>query len=292
MASEADDSSPAASESQSLVHQKAFDLTLSAATALRKEELIPVNIDVASAVATAGAALSRIMDLRDEASRLPRFDISHFDQLRVYIFALSHAHANLIAASVPPEPITALNERAVKLRDTMYLDAVALARRGLISGEQITGFKANVGYKNLAADLLGLDALLRANWHKIASRTGVQLTELDEAVRLGKQLMAAVTAREQASGLIARAQAQRQRTFTLFVRAYDQVRRAISYLRWDDGDLDQICPSLFAGRGGSRRKERPPSPASGARRTASVATHSTTPEPTTAESTAAHSERR
>ncbi len=42
----------------------------------------------------------------------------------------------------------------------------------------------------------------------------------------------------------------RARAFTLFSRAYDQVRRAVNVLRWDEGDADSIAPSLYAGRGG------------------------------------------
>jgi len=83
------------------------------------------------------------------------------------------------------------------------------------------------------------------------------MSELDAAELLGRQLMDAVGAREQAPAVQAQVQAQRQRNFTLFSRSYDQVRRAISYLRWDDDDIDSICPSLYAGRGGGRRKEVP-----------------------------------
>ena len=228
-----------------------------ATIAVRQDELIPVNLDVANAIATAVGALPKVMVFREEASHLPGFDVSHFDRLQVYIFALSHAHASVIAASAPLEPIADVNKRGIQLRDTMYLDAVALAHRGVIAGDRIAEFKTRVGYKNLARDLLGLHELFRANWDKVACRTGIQLSEINEAEQVGQQLMATVGAREQASGGVARAQAQRQRNFTLFSRAYNQVRRAISFLRWDHDDLEQICPSLFAGRGGRRREQAP-----------------------------------
>lgn len=41
---------------------------------------------------------------------------------------------------------------------------------------------------------------------------------------------------------------ERQQAYTLFVNAYDQIRRAISFLRWDQGDADEIAPSLFGGK--------------------------------------------
>lgn len=217
-----------------------------------------MNLDVASAIATAVGALPKVMVFREEASHLPGFDVSHFDCLHVYVFALSHAHASVTAASAPLKPIADLNKRGIKLRDTLYLDTVGLAHRGIIAGDRIAEFKTRVGYKNLARDLLGLHDLLRANWDKVACRTGIQLSEINEAEQVGQELMAIVGAREQASGGVARAQAQRQRNFTLFSRAYNQVRRAISFLRWDHDDLEQICPSLFAGRGRGRRREEPP----------------------------------
>ncbi|WP_437907778.1 hypothetical protein WME95_07775 [Sorangium sp. So ce327] len=33
------------------------------------------------------------------------------------------------------------------------------------------------------------------------------------------------------------------------MRADDQTRRAVAYLRWDEGDADTIAPSLYKGRG-------------------------------------------
>ncbi|HEX4334524.1 MAG TPA: hypothetical protein VH062_01350 [Polyangiaceae bacterium] len=46
----------------------------------------------------------------------------------------------------------------------------------------------------------------------------------------------------------------RTRAFTLFVNAYDQVRRAVSYLRWDDDDAGTVAPSLYVRRGNGKKK--------------------------------------
>jgi len=48
-----------------------------------------------------------------------------------------------------------------------------------------------------------------------------------------------------------------RRAFTLFCRMYSDVRRAISYLLWHEGNVDEVIPSLYAGRGGSKKKETP-----------------------------------
>ena len=235
--------------------REAYDRTLPETAALADKEVLIVNIDVPSAVATTIGVLPQILEYRDDAAGLPRFDIGHFDRLEQLTFALVYAHARLTATPPPSDPFAHLNEHAVRLRNTMYHDAVALAYRGLISAERLSEFKANVGYKGLAANLLGLAHLLRSNWDRIASKTALQLGELQSAERLAAQLAAALGSREQLTLNLAQVSAQRQRNFTLFARSYNQTRRAIGFLRWDYGDADQICPSLYAGRGGSRRKQ-------------------------------------
>ena len=238
------------------LYREAFEQALPNAAALSEDELLPVNIDVPSAVATAIGALPKILAYRAQAARLPGFDISHFDQLQLYSFAVAHAHVKFLAASAPPVALASLNESAIKRRDAIYPDALALAHRGLINGDRIAQFKGNVGHKNLAFDLLALARLLRESWQKIASRTAIQLGELDEAELIGKQLIDALGARARARAMLVQAQTQRQRNFSLFSRSYNQVRRAIGYLRWDSDDIEQICPSLYAGRGGSRRRRK------------------------------------
>jgi hypothetical protein len=39
-------------------------------------------------------------------------------------------------------------------------------------------------------------------------------------------------------------------------KAYDQARRALQYVRSEQGDADSIAPSLYSGRGNSNVKRR------------------------------------
>lgn len=52
----------------------------------------------------------------------------------------------------------------------------------------------------------------------------------------------------------------RQRAFTLFVRTYDELRRAMSYLRWHEDDVDSIIPSLWSGKAQRKRDAADPGP--------------------------------
>lgn len=246
-------------------YREAYDRATPIAQALSANDLVPINIDLPSAITSAVGALPQIMPFREQAAALPGFDVSAFDQLETFTFATGVAHSLYMSASAPPAQLVELNEQAMTLRTTLYADAVALATRGLISGDRIGDFKANIGYKNLAFDLMALSGLLRQSWDKIAGKTAISSADLDQADLLCDQLVNAVGTRQQTPVLTAEVSMQRQRHFTLFVKAYDQVRRAISYLRWNENDLEQIAPSLYvAGRASGKKKtdtSEPPAPA-------------------------------
>ena len=237
-----------------LRYREAYRKALPVAQALDLNDLITINIDVPGAVTTALGALPEIMALREQAKALPNFDVKQIDDLGTYARAAMHAHGEYVAASAPPEALEALNAEGLALRDTLYQDALALSHRGLVNGAPLTEFKKNTGYKNLATDLIGLSSLLRNHWSQIGTRTAITPKELDHADDLSEKLLLAVGAREQAPAVIAEVARLRQRLFTVFVNAYDQARRAVSFLRWKENDIEKIAPSLYAGRTARRAK--------------------------------------
>jgi hypothetical protein len=103
------------------------------------------------------------------------------------------------------------------------------------------------------ADLLMLASILRKNAAKIAERTSIKPNELAAAEDLGAKFSEAVGIREQSPQVIAQAARFRQAAYTLFVKAYEEVRAAVQYLRRHEGDADNIIPSLFANRGARRK---------------------------------------
>ncbi|WP_437627106.1 hypothetical protein [Sorangium sp. So ce1151] len=74
---------------------------------------------------------------------------------------------------------------------------------------------------------------------------------MSRAGEIGPQLLAALGVREHGKGPgPTEAADKRARAFALLVHAYDQTRRAVAYLRWNEGDADTVAPSLYKGRGG------------------------------------------
>jgi hypothetical protein len=224
-------------------------------SALSTDDLIPINIDPVAATGIARGSLPRIMKYREQlVSEVPKFDLSNLDKLGTYALALIQAQTAYGIATTPPEVLASLAEEAAKLRDLLYSDAAALGKRGLLNPAPLNDLKGPAGYRNTATDVLGLALLLRNHLDKIAAKTCVTLAELDRAEVVGQQLLDAVGVREQSPAKVEQATVERQQAYTLFVNAYDQVRRAIGFLRWNDNDADDIAPSLYGGRTTSRKK--------------------------------------
>jgi hypothetical protein len=228
--------------------------------ALSPDELIPINLDVPSVVATTLGALPEIRALRQEiAQQMPAFDLAAFDKLEEYAVALHHAHTQFLMATQPNHGLDELLAEGAALRQTLFLDATALSHRGFIDKNKLNELPGPNGHKNLATDLGTLAAILKESWAEVQSRSGVQEAELERADKLAQRIVRVVGLREQGPAMVAAATDLRLRAFTLLFRTYDNVRRAVTFLRWNGSEADKIAPSLYAGRSNGRRRSEPPS---------------------------------
>jgi hypothetical protein len=241
---------------ESLIEQS-FEQVLPELQALSQDELIPVNLDVTSAVATAFGVLRELREFRAQiVEELPKFDVVRFDKLEDYTKALAQADAGYTVATDPEDELREVYEEAVQLRDLLYTDVTAVTRRGLLNPTALKDYTGLMGYKNVAAELIALARLMRENFPTIEGKCGTTIEELERATRIGTHVLRVVGQREQGPVNAAAATEMRARAFTLFIRAYGDARRAISFLRAAEQDADTIIPSLYAGRGGSKKKEK------------------------------------
>jgi hypothetical protein len=228
--------------------------------AVPERELVAINIDVPSAVAMVLGALPELKGLRDKFAQLLGFDVARFDKLRDYTLALGHAHAMFRGAAGPSDGTSGLADQVSTLRDVLQADATALAKRKILDEAQVTKLRGGSGYKNMAFEVVGLVGLLREHWDAIQGRSALKAEELEQAGQLAQELVTAVGTKEQAPVQVGAASLLRQQAFTLFMNAYDDARRAVSYLRWNEGDVDDIAPSLFEGHGGRGTPDVQPKP--------------------------------
>jgi len=220
-------------------------------TRLDPDHLLPITVDPVTAATIARGALPRLAQLREELAALPFFDIQNLDKLQLYARAMAQANAVYNGASRPPQHFQELVAEATAMREQLVSDARALAKRGYLDGAKLDQLKGSVGYRNVASDLLTVVNMITANWAAIAGKTALTIEELDRAYFLGDQLIDDIGARALAPSAVAKATLERQQMYTVLVNAWDEVRRGVTFLRWDFGDADVIAPSFFAGR---RRK--------------------------------------
>ena len=220
--------------------------------ALSNDELLLINLDPLAIVAIARGALPKIWPLRAQiALALPTFDLIYLDRLETYALALHHAHTLYCAAKGRREDRTELAAEAYQLRERLLTDVTVLKNRGLFPNANLSLLKGPNGHLNIACDVMSLANLLRDRWEQIAGLCAVTLAELDRAEVLSDELTVAVGNHEPSPEPLLIASAERQRAYTLFVRAYSELRQAITYVRKKERDAEKIAPSLYV-----RRKTR------------------------------------
>ena len=235
------------------MHQ-AFELVQPLMAALAPDALVALNLEVTGAFATTMGCIPKLAAFREEiVTKVNGFDIRYFDNLENYAYALMEAQMRFVRTAKPLEPFEQMNEELIGRRDQLLADVVALEKHRVLDGRQ-SELRGVNGYKNVTFDVLLLSSILRANWAAIAGKTMLQLADIEQAEKLAERMLKAVGIREQNQKKAAEGADVRQRAFTLFIRAYDEVRRALSFLRWHEKDVESILPSLYSGLGGSKAK--------------------------------------
>lgn len=255
-------------EDETAVFAARYNELLPEFMAVKPDDIRDVNLDVTAIVATMLAAHSAIVPRLEQIARAaPLMDRERMRRLDAYAMALRHAHTLYLMATDPPAKIRAVAARGTELRGLMLRDARDLLRRGRIQTARLDELLGPAGYKNLASDLLVLSGLFREHFPRIQGRCQTSEGDIRGADAIAADILRVVGRKEQRSALIAETVDVRKRAFTVVTALYDQVRRAIVFLRWDDGDADNIAPSLFIRRH-LRKKvsrknaklEQPPSP--------------------------------
>ena len=234
----------------------AFDRIVAEMKALPDEKVRSVNVDVPTVVSRVLAATFKVVAMRPEILRdAPSVDLALIDKLQDYAWALQEAHVRYLSVGKPPNDLHALAETAEASRRALRVDSTVLVRRGLVDPARLTYCKGLPGYRNVATELMVFATVLLDAWPQLQGKCCTSEDALHQATAVANALLAYVGLREQSPEARAEAAAVRARAFTLLVDAYDEARRAISFLRWRQGDVEKIAPSLFGGRQRVRKKK-------------------------------------
>lgn len=229
------------------VFKTAYAAELPAMMAIPEGEVLQIKLDIDDMITSGLGVWAKIQPYREEAAKLPGFEIGNFDRLESRFLALREAETQYDNACECPDELEPLSQRAFVLRDLLSAEVEVAILHGLINREAVKDVSGVRGYKIVASDLLTLAGALAGALPRMQGRSFVSCAQLEEAEQLAAKILNAVGRREQAPVVIAATADIRARAYTLAMNTYDQVNRAITYLRWGK-DAGELTPSLFSGR--------------------------------------------
>jgi hypothetical protein len=224
----------------------AFTETAQERAALSAEELITPNVDVAKAAQTVFGALEALRRHEREVEHLLREHAVTTDALERYALAALHANALDLPETALPAPVAALLDEGYALRELMLDSAELLAKCGHLDAETVAAIRAGTGPTDAANDLIALGDIFRRHWSRLKAMTPVTPEQVRRASELGTSVSRSLGRRAQRSTVHAD---DCTRAWTLLARAYDEWRRAIGYVRYHEGDADDVAPSPLRNRG-------------------------------------------
>jgi hypothetical protein len=225
--------------------------------ALRPDELLVVNLELPSAIATALGVAPRLKALwRTLRSALLDFDFDLVEALEDFALVLNHAHGEYLVAIPPEVPHARWVKEALHLRRALRAKARGLVAAGVISSDSLALLQGTASHRAVANDLVLLAELERRNVLGCSAQS-VRTAQEAERVRIvTAELLAAMGNSQANAAELDAARDFRQRAFTLFVRSYAEARAGVAFVRRNHGDVDRLIPSLYSRRRAGRARSK------------------------------------
>jgi hypothetical protein len=153
------------------------------------------------------------------------------------------------------DDLSHLHAAVMKHHQALLTDAHALVSRNVIPLSEVERAETTKGYKPLLKSLLILVSLFRELADDPVAQVLVKPTDLDAAELAVQRMNTAIAYRDQGVSQLA-ALDLRTRAMTKLIRDYDAIRRFVTYVRWEEGDADDLAPSFWAASRGTARRSR------------------------------------
>jgi hypothetical protein len=229
---------------------EAFGELLPVMLAIPDKQVIAVNLSIPTAVAWGLAVEPRLLGSKDEVrDALCAKEPDLPEKLARYAYALVHADALYRMTSRANDPVPSLAAEGMKLRRMLLTNAKALVQRGFVDEETLRNYNGSTGFRSLAFDLFMLAQLFRERPASVRALSAAGDAELLRANEIGVSILRGLRRRTMPDPAVQAAGDVRNRAFTLLTRGYDRLRRAAVDLRWNEGDADELVPSLYTKRG-------------------------------------------
>jgi hypothetical protein len=241
--------------------QAAYALHLPALLAIDPRQIQRPRVDLAALSATVLAALPRLSPKLPALAKqlVPGLDPALVLEFPTRLMALLHAQANLTAYVAPRAALPELLDRGRIVRGLLFRAAVTLVDFERLPSGSLTAMatRRTRAKSDVAMDLLSLAALYRQHWAAVEPHTAVPPLLVEEAARLGDELLTALGQRDQKDAGEAEVVQLRDRAFTHFRPSYRAVRRVLDFVYGREMGLG-LLPNVFDwrrfGGGGGGKK--------------------------------------
>lgn len=203
------------------------------------------TIDAGYASTTALGIAHRLQPYRARLAALPEFEIRHLDRLEDYANALRFVHNTLVFRAQRVRELPELADEGLALRKSLMAYAELLVIEEVFDEPRVALLRPGTGYRDLMADLEGLVILYREQPEVTATGFPISDAKVDRAEAIAIEMAHQLGIDKDADLSHAALIDARSRVATLLLRAQSQLRRAMAYLRYDEGDAVQLVPSLY-----------------------------------------------
>lgn len=219
----------------------------------------PPNLDGQRAAQRVLRAAPKFMSLRPRmASLSSELDLTRIDRCVDLAFAYCYARAAYVRTA-PFVPLAARRREALALRRRLHAVMALLEDRPELRGGFVTSLRMTHSYESLSHDLTALARFFTDHAEHIARRAPVSATDVDRAGLLAALLLEAHDERAEQQRAYAAATRLAQQAFAALSDSYSEVRRAVQFLRFHEGDAERFAPSLYGGRRGGNGRTNAPS---------------------------------
>lgn len=223
------------------------------------------TFDIASAYIVVGSSLPRILAYREQLASIGAFDLTLLDRVLVYGRAAIYALQRELALSPPKsEAHSKLVREMERLHARFFGTAKYLVAMGLMDEGILSAVRSGTSVVARAVDLGTIAIEFNAERARLGSQLILSVEEVARASAVSCEIIESLAARTVAERTPSEFKHERQRAATVFLEAWDEIRRAVHWVRWREGDASELAPSLFdtadrrayKTRKGRARKER------------------------------------
>lgn len=220
-----------------------------------KQPLAPLTANVAYAVRV---MLTVAGNVEKYMPALKELGIADADKLAMRANALSYAQALHDWTLNSPQKVEVLAAEVVNARRLLTTELDLVVVRGLIAHGAIK-LQTTGSYLGMAQDVRVICSAFLANWDKVGPEIGNDQAHVHEALRDADNLIAAIAKAAEVQETLKGTALMRAAAWTLARKCYDGVHRGIQFLRYEEGDVDEIVPSIYDTR--PKKKNEKPSDA-------------------------------